>query len=130
MNSLSSLTAAVLLLPGAFLVERVGFRKQITIAGGGIARLVLVLLAVLPIFSGCQSLVYIAIILSVTRDTFNNLVYPAWMSLTGDIVPLAGRGRSFASRNFVMGAAGMVTILLIGQIIIRSGQPTGYQIAL
>jgi predicted MFS family arabinose efflux permease len=43
---------------------------------------------------------------------------------------LVGRGRYFASRNFIIGAAGMASTLLIGQIITHSGQPVGYQIAL
>jgi predicted MFS family arabinose efflux permease len=69
-------------------------------------------------------------VVSVSRDAFTNLIYPAWMSITGDIVPLVGRGRFFASRNFIMGVAGMATTFLIGEVITHSGQPLGYQIAL
>ncbi len=130
MSSLSSLTAALLLLPGAILVERLGHRKHITLAAAGIARFVLVILATLPLLLSGQILIYLAIALSVSKDAFNNLAYPAWMSLTGDIVPLVGRGRYFASRNFIIGVAGMVSTLLIGQIITHSGQPVGYQVAL
>jgi MFS family permease len=130
MSSLSNLTAALLLLPGAVMVERIGHRKRITLLGGALSRVVLVLLAALPILLSGQALIYIAIIVAVSRDAFTNLVYPAWMSITGDIVPLAGRGRFFASRNFVMGAAGMVSTFLIGLVITHSGQPLGYQIAL
>lgn len=130
MSSLSSLLAALLLLPGAVLVERIGYRKQIILTGGGFARFALVLLAALPLIKGTQSLVYLAIALSVSRDAMNNLIYPAWMSLTGDIVPLAGRGRYFSSRNFIIGVAGMATTLLFGQVISSSSLPLGYQITL
>lgn len=131
MSSFSNLTAALLLLPGAFLVERIGRRKQITLAfGGGLGRLVVLTLALLPLFLGNESLVFVAIALSVTRDAMNNLSFPAWMSLTGDIVPLEVRGRYFGSRNFIMGVAGMTTILLVGEWITRTDQPLGYQLAI
>lgn len=50
--------------------------------------------------------------------------------MTGDIVPMEGRGRFFASRNFIMGLAGIATTLLAGLLISRLAQPAGYQMAL
>lgn len=45
-SSLTSLAAAICLLPGALLVERFGHRKEITVwFGGGIARFMLLVLA-------------------------------------------------------------------------------------
>ncbi len=52
------------------------------------------------------------------------------MSLTADIVPLALRGRYFASRNMVMGISAMVAVYLVGKLITAIPSPTGYQIAL
>src|SRR5947207_1078252 len=53
MSSLSSLSSAILLIPGALLVERLGRRKQITLASGGsAARLLLLMLAVAPLMWG------------------------------------------------------------------------------
>jgi MFS family permease len=74
--------------------------------------------------------VWVAIGLSVLRDAFGNFAFPAWMSVTGDIVPLEGRGRYFGSRNFVMGVAGMLVIYIFGESITRVSGPLGYQIAL
>jgi MFS family permease len=131
LSSFSSLTAAALLLPGALLVERYGRRKEFTVIfGGGIARLVILVLAFLPLFLGGQALVIAAIVLSVTRDAFGNLAFPAWMSMTGEVVPLEGRGRYFGSRNFVMGIAGMLMIFLVGELITSAGKPQGYQLAM
>lgn len=128
MSSLSSMTAALLLLPGAMLVERVGHRKIITLLTGGGARLVVVLLALLPfVFSG-PALIPLAIALSVLRDGFNNLSYPAWLALTADMVPLNIRGRYFASRNFAMGISSTSITLLAGELITRL-QFFGYQLA-
>ena len=131
MSSFSSLVAALMLLPGALLVERFGHRKEITLfAGGGASRLALLIFAFLPLLLKGEILVWAAIALSVTRDAFGNLSFPAWMSITADVVPLEGRGRYFGARNFVMGITGMAAILLVGEIITRAGQPLGYQLAL
>jgi MFS family permease len=131
MSSVSSLLCAIILLPGALLVERYGHRKGITVFfGGGIARLVLVVVAILPFILGGQALVFSVIALSIVRDLGGNLAFPAWMSVAGEIVPMEGRGRFFGSRNFVMGLAGMLSILLVGELITRTNSPAGYQIAL
>lgn len=53
----------------------------------------------------------------------SNLAFLAWMSLTGDIVPMQGRGRFFGSRNFVMMIAGIVVTYLMGEFITRVGSP-------
>jgi MFS family permease len=130
-TALTSLAAAICLMPGALLVERKGHRKEITQwFGGGMARIALFALALLPFgFSG-QALIWVVILLSVFRSAVGNLAFPAWMSLTGDIVPLNGRGRYFGSRNFVMVIAGMVMTYLVGEFITRAGSPRGYQLAL
>jgi MFS family permease len=131
MSSFSSLSAALLLLPGALLVERLGHRKQISlIFGGGIVRIVILSLALLPIFLAGETLIFAAIALSVTREALINLSFPAWMSITGEIVPLRIRGRYFGSRNFIMGLAGMTTILIVGEWITRTEKPLGYQYAI
>lgn len=131
MSSLSSLTAAIMLLPGALLVERIGRRKELTVLFGGVlCRLMVLLLALIPLLFNGSVLIAVAIALAVCRDMFSNLAYPAWISITGDIIPLEGRGRFFASRNFAMGFAGIVVILLAGLFLSRAAQPAGYQIAL
>ena len=130
MSSFSSLSAALLLMPGAILVERYGHRKEFTLVfSGGGARLAVLALALLPLFVHGQTIVWVAIALSVTRDAFGNLAFPAWMSVTADVVPMEGRGRYFGSRNFIMGIAGMLVVLLVGELITRISIPLGYQIA-
>jgi len=131
MSSFSSLASALLLLPGAILVERYGYRKEFTMAfGGGVSRLAILIMALLPFFIGGTAIVWVAIALSVTRDSFGNLSFPAWVSVTADVVPMEGRGRFFASRNFIMGITGMLAILFVGELITRTSIPLGYQIAL
>ncbi len=131
LSSISSLSSALILLPGAFLVERIGHRKEITVFfGGGVARLAILALAVLPFFLSEPALVWVAMGFSITRDTFNNLAFPAWMSITGDIVPISGRGRYFGARNFIMGIAGMLVVFVVGEFLTYTVRPLGFQIAL
>jgi MFS family permease len=90
-SSLTSLAAAVCLLPGALLVERYGRRKDITVwFGGGAARVLLLALALLPFGLTGQPLIWGLILFAVIRSAAGNLAFPAWMSITGDIVPSKG----------------------------------------
>jgi MFS family permease len=131
LSSLSSLSAALVLLPGAILVERIGHRKEITVwFGGGVARIMVLLLAIIPLGLKGQALIYAAIAMSVTRDIFNNLPYPAWIAIVAEIIPISGRGRYFGTRNFAIGMIGMAVTLLAGELITRAHKPDGYQIAL
>jgi MFS family permease len=129
-TALTSLAAAVCLLPGALLVERHGHRKELTVwFGGGLARFALLVLALLPLGFTGQALIWVVILLSVVRSAAGNLAFPAWMSITGDIVPPDGRGRYFGSRNFVMNIAAMLMTYLVGEFITLVGSPQGYQIS-
>jgi len=131
MSALSSLSAALLLLPGATLVERRGHRKRIVVlSGGGVSRLALLLLALVPLFFAGPTAVCIAIALTILRSAFGNLGVPAWVSLTADIVPLSWRGRYFSSRNMAMGAANILMTFLVGQLITLVGGTNGYQLAM
>ena len=131
LSSLSSLSVALVLLPGALLVERIGHRKEVTVwAGGGVARAVILFLALIPLGLKGQALIYAAMVLSVIRDVFGNVAYPAWMAIIAEIIPISGRGRYFGTRNFAMGIVGMAVTLLVGELITRTNKPAGYQIAL
>jgi MFS family permease len=130
LSSLSNLTAASLLLPAAMLVERTGQRKRITLAGATGSRLAVLLMALLPMLLGGDGiLIWIVLSLALLREGFNNIGFPGWMALTGDIVPIDGRGRYFGTRNFIMGIAGIITALVIGEAITRIGEPLGYQLS-
>lgn len=130
LSSFSNFAAAFLLLPAALLVERTGKRKQTTVTSITGSRIITVFMALLPFmikdFSG---LIWIILGLALLREVFNNFSYPGWISLTGEIVPIEGRGRYFGTRNFIMGIAGIITALVIGEAITRIGEPLGYQIA-
>ncbi len=130
MSALGSLSATLLLLPGAFLAERSKLRKPIVVISGGlISRMNLLLLALVPLAVKGPAMVTLAIIMKVIMDGASNLGLPAWVSMTADIVPLSWRGRYFGTRNLVMGIASMTSTLLVGQLITGVGSVTGYQLA-
>lgn len=131
MSALSSLSAAALLMPAAAAVERWGQRKRFCLlTGGGVARLTLLLLALLPLAFSGPAAVAVAIGLAIVRTAFANMGVPAWTSLTADIVPLAWRGRYFASRNIAMGLVGMAVVYAVGVLITRVGNAAGYPLAM
>ncbi|MBN1963199.1 MAG: MFS transporter, partial [Anaerolineae bacterium] len=130
MSALSSLSAALLMLPGATAAERWGSRKQVVLLSGkGVSHAATLLLALIPLaFSGPPAIALV-IALAVVRSAFANFGVPAWISLTADIVPLSWRGRYFSARNMAMGITGMMASYLIGQMITRAGDPVGYPLA-
>lgn len=130
LSSLTNLVDALLLLPAAFLVEHTGQRKAITVKGAIASRVMVMLMAILPFFlGGSSALVWVILGLALLRDAANNFAYPGWIALTGDIVPIEGRGRYFGARNFIMGLAGILIALIIGEAITQIGEPLGYQLA-
>lgn len=130
MSSLSSLACALVLMPGATLVERRSSRRKIVLLSSGWNRLALLFIAMAPFAIKSPWVIVVVIALSITRDSAGNLSYPAWMAMTGDVVPLEGRGRFFASRNFVMGVSGVVVTLGAGLLISSMHSPLGYQVSL
>lgn len=130
LSSFSNLAAAFLLLPAALLVERTGKRQKITLRSAAGSRLAILLMALLPFIMGTsKALIWVLLGLALLREAFNNIGYPGWIALTGDIVPLEGRGRYFGARNFIMGVAGIITVLIVGKAITWIGAPLGYQVA-
>lgn len=130
LSSLSNFSAALLLLPAALAVERSGKRKQITVLAAYLQKFVVLMMALLPLLLVKSSdLIWVILGFALLRETFANVAYPGWMALTGDIVPMAGRGQYFGTRNLIMGVAGIFITLVIGEAITRIGEPLGYQIS-
>lgn len=130
LSSLSNLAAALLLLPAAMLVERTGERKRTTLWASGGSRLMILLMAFVPmILVPTKGLIWVILGIALLREALNNFAYPGWVALTGDIIPMEGRGRYFGTRNFIMSVSGIITALVIGNAITRIGSPLGYQLA-
>jgi MFS family permease len=127
--ALSSLSAALAFVPGARIAERFGRRKALVlVTGGGIARVAMLMLAVVPFFIGGNPAIWTVIALVSFRGFSGYFAVPAWTSLTADIVPLGIRGRFLASRNFGMGISALATAPLAGYLIDRFSGLHGWQL--
>ncbi|MHC1740062.1 MAG: MFS transporter [Anaerolineaceae bacterium] len=129
LSTFTNIICAIVLLPGALLAESFRRKRFFSMLCGLFARLAILLLVFVPILFKGPAVVWIAIAFSVLRDAFNNLGFPAWMTVINEVVPMEGRGRYFGSRNFIMGITGMATTLLAGKLITLLVAPLGYQIA-
>ncbi len=130
-TALASLSAAIMLVPGALLSDRLRSRKHLILAsGGGVTRVMLLMMALTPLAFKGSSAIILIILFKVVADSFSNMALPAWISLTADLVPLKWRGHYFGSRNLIMGVSNMIMVLLIGAMITRMASPQGYQVAL
>ncbi len=119
MTAVANLCGTIALFPGAAAIEKTGVRKPLILAsGGGVGRLALLALAVLPFFTRTPPVTLIAIIaLHGVRAFMGNFANPAWTSLVADVVPNEIRGRYFSRRNQAMALAAMLAAPLAGRII-------------
>ncbi|MFN8440308.1 MAG: MFS transporter [Caldilineaceae bacterium] len=119
LTALANLAGAIALFPGAQLLESVGKRRSIVVwTGGGLGRIGLFLIAIMPFFVKDSFRAVVAIIaFNCIRNFMNNLANPAWTGLVADIIPKSMRGRYLSSRNFAMGLATLCITPLAGWLI-------------
>jgi MFS family permease len=126
MSSLTNLAAALALLPGARLDDRVASRKRIVVATSILHRALLIAIALLPLLFGPWA-IYAFIALIAVRSFFSQLGFPAWSAFTADLVPPRIRGRYFGSRNIGLALAALAFTPLAGWLAEVIGLPQGYQ---
>lgn len=131
LTAVANLLGALALFPGARLIELLGRRKPVVVwSGGGVARFMLLLLALMPLFV-VEPLAAIVLIIALNgiRAFAANLANPAWTSMVADIVPSSIRGRYFGSRNMAMGIAALVITPIAGWLINAGSDWFGYEAA-
>ncbi len=121
-TAVGNLAGATALFPGARVMEKTGKRKAIVVwTGGGFARLMLLFLALVPLFQLPPEIAILTIaILNGVRAFMANFSNPAWTAMVADIVPDFMRGRYFSTRNLTMGMATLTFSAAAGWII-RTG---------
>lgn len=134
-TAIGNLMGAIALFPGAQLMEKTGQRKWLVVwSGGGVARIALLLLAMVPLLTVPPTVAIIAIAsLNGIRAFAANFCNPAWTAIVAEIVPEFMRGRYFSARNLTMGLATLIVTALSGWIIATgngwAGKPyLGFQI--
>jgi MFS family permease len=127
LSSTASLLSMLAPIPGAQLTEKWGSRRKVVTAVWSVVRSLSFLLLLIPFFVSGQAAILAVIVLWSLRAGLANLAHPAWVSLSGDIIPPERRGRFFSSRNMAMALCSMAFVPLAGQIIDWAGEPQGYQ---
>ncbi|MBK8049918.1 MAG: MFS transporter [Anaerolineales bacterium] len=134
-TAVGNLAGALALFPGARMLEKTGKPKSLVVwTGGGIARVSLLLLAVIPIFGLPAEIAIAAItLLNGLRAFMANFCNPAWTSLVAEIVPDFMRGRYFSERNMTMGIATLLVSAVAGWLVYTGNTATsddmlGFQI--
>ncbi|HPI33664.1 MAG TPA: MFS transporter, partial [candidate division Zixibacteria bacterium] len=130
------LTAAPFLAPiaqlaSAYLIDRTGARKRITVRYSVIARQswwLIVPVALLPIGFKLEILIAVVIVCAVAI----NIATVGWMSWVADLVPERIRGRFFGTRNVAISLATLLATM-IGGIIVdyfrhRGREPVGFAV--
>ncbi|MBN1261548.1 MAG: MFS transporter [Anaerolineae bacterium] len=131
LSSLANLAMPLAMIPGGRLAGTARRFKPLVIVPALGARLALLALAGVPFLTGqVRAAVILAITLVVSRAFLTHLFNPAWTTMLGGIVPVRWRGRYFSTRNIVMGLAGFLALLTVGQLMDRISIPAGYQLAL
>lgn len=105
---------------GAYLVNKKGKRKPVSIKSATAARAIWILMLLLPFASmwlpAHQIIIGFLVILS-TGHFFSAISGVAWLSWISDLVPDTHRGRFFGRRNMIIGIAVLSFTMLGGKFI-------------
>src|SRR3954453_19000945 len=116
---------------GAYLEERLGERRPITVISCAVSRSLWALLAALPFLTGLGTarLRFFLLILAVSQALIG-ITANAWTSWMSDLVPPRQRGRYFGTRNTICSITAMASSWLAGRALDyyrgTSAAPVGY----
>jgi MFS family permease len=110
------LISALAQLAGSALLDRVGRRMPVILTGAAIQAASYLPLFILPILLPAGGMPILLISVTVCFFFFG-LSVPAWMSLMGDVVDPADRGRYFSNRTRIAMSVMLASMLLAGLII-------------
>lgn len=116
---------------GAYLEERVGNRRALTLYGSFAGRMVWLLLLALPFMSFLSGAELTIFMIGLAFSyAFNGIAGNAWLSWMSDMVPARQRGSYFGLRNTVVGVATMASTFVAGQLLdgfrLRGAEALGY----
>jgi len=111
---------------GAYLVNKKGKRKPVSIKSATLARAIWILMVLLPFtfkwLPPGQIITGFLIILAIGH-LFGAISGVAWLSWISDLVPETHRGRFFGKRNMIIGVAVLSITMLGGKFIDVFGDP-------
>ncbi|MGE5528481.1 MAG: MFS transporter [Patescibacteria group bacterium] len=126
LSSLPALTSAAVMIPGAYWLERMPRRKGPTAVLFLASRVVLALLALVPLWRPDRRALLLAALIGL-MNLPAAVASVSWQALCADIFPLASRAAIFAARNRWMALCGLAPTLAVGFFLDRLRFPLGYQ---
>ena len=128
LNTITQIATAIAPLPGATMADRSGQYKTQIVLPNVVARLGLLLLALVPFVHLGISAVSLAIGLLVARVVLTSFTSASWTAFVGHLIPARIRAKYFSARTFAMNITNMLGALAAGQLITAIGSPLGYSI--
>lgn len=120
MSSMPALTGILVLLPGAYFMDRLATKKHVAGMLHYAARVFFLFIALLPFFPLSEYwLAWLLVGLMAMMNVPNSLASLSWQSFVGDVIPASQRARVFGMRNRTTQAIGLVTSLIAGIVIAR-----------
>src|SRR5262249_46040776 len=116
---------------GAYLEERLGERRRMTVLSCGVSRSLWALLAALPFLTvlGTARLPIFLLVLAISQALIG-ITANAWTSWMSDLVPPRQRGRYFGTRNTICSITAMASSWLSGRALDQyrgaRAEPFGY----
>lgn len=119
-------------LPTSYLLGKDGRKKKVTYWGAAIARfswVLILMVAFIPSLSSSKKWLMILALFFLSHSCIS-CSYVSWLSWISDLVPDDFRGRFFGTRNMICGAAGMLAMILFGNILdhLKNHSPEGLSV--
>ena len=106
-------------LPASYFLGKYTKRKNVTFWGAAIGRFIwipILTVAAIPYFSA-QTKTLLILGLFFFSHSCISISYVSWLSWISDLVPDNIRGKFFGSRNMICGIAGMMAVIVFGNIL-------------
>jgi len=123
-------------LPASYFLGKNGGRKIVTCWGAAIGRFTwipILIVAVIPYFSAQSKSLFILGLFFISHCCIS-ISYVSWLSWISDLVPDSTRGKFFGSRNMICGIAGLLALIIFGNVLdflkrhLSVGLPLGFGI--
>ena len=108
-------------LPASYILGKNGGRKIVTCWGAAIGRFTwvpILIVAAIPYFSVQAKSLFILGLFFFSHSCIS-VSYVSWLSWISDLVPDNIRGKFFGSRNMICGIAGMLAVIIFGNVLDR-----------
>ncbi|MCX7571932.1 MFS transporter [Tumebacillus sp. DT12] len=122
LSSLPALTGILVLLPGAFFIDRLAAKKRFTGTAIAAGRMFFLMMALLPLMSMSPvAIAWAFVVLNALMNLPQSLALLSWQAFIGDVIPAAQRAKVFGMRNRITQGVGIITTILTGLLIVRTG---------